>query len=1012
MSEEECDFAGTCPNKSEKPATEASKGQTEALKGLNFRCVPRSSLSDDREYRAVELENGLVCVLARDATSEKGAASLCVGVGAYSDDPSHYGLAHFLEHMLFQGTKTFPEDNSYKAFVARHGGSTNASTSGEQTCFQFDVVDDELEGALERFGLFFVEPLLKAECIDREMHAVDAEHSKNVNDDGRRAYQMLRVSASRDHPFSNFSTGNLDTLQIPNVRDKLLTLWKDRYDPKIATACIVSRRSLDELEVLAIKHFGAMSHTGSTGPYPDVEKMVQASLFDRTCVIYEHKPVRELRSLRVLWPLSFGLRDRYFNGGERVVTHALGHEGPGSLLAYLKARGWAHGLSTGVSPNLHDVACFSLSVDLTPVGEEKRYSDVLPAIFKGVGALWRNLRSDPHLAKRLWDEIAVVAAARFDFAYSKASPYGLAPSLARAAGDYAPEDVLVTCRPGLSTKMDGKWAPERSALVLTLVKELCDPRKIIVHCATKYCGLRLGFGEVEKEPFYGIEHASRDLTVEEREKLESAVDDSGTPDCNQELRAPAPNPYLPDPKRLVKMDFDLKCRAESSKEPPLFYESKGVYCWFKTDTTFGQPKAYVTVRVASDELGRDVTSWALTKLWVRTAMEMLKMPLYDATCSALSYDVSEMWAERSVDVDVSGLVGDGMTRLLDATLEGLASPQTYAEDAYDRCKERLQRSLVNSDKGRADSHAARWRREAMEEHRPTVDALRSAVGPLSLDDVRRFASKALESPAVLLHAHGAVSKADVDALVNAVSARLNPPTPALAWPDRSRLLHLPRGTMTIKRASPNAANDVNSAVQRVYDLGARTDLKRQAMVSLLVHVMKEPFFTQLRTREQLGYLVSARYGLARNRLLLILSIQSQVKDPLFVSDRLNAFLDTFRPQSLGDIKFQQAKESLATKWTEPDTSMHHEAHRFWSEIENPQTDGAPHFDRPYDIAKHVRNIDLAEIGQVYDSLKTDRARVLEVQVFGKDHVLLEDAVTHAPAVAAPEYCDPPPKAVA
>ena len=51
---------------------------------------------------------------------------------------------------------------------------------------------------------------------------VDAEHSKNLQDDGRRAYQVLRLSASPAHSFSNFSTGCLETLRFDGVRDALL----------------------------------------------------------------------------------------------------------------------------------------------------------------------------------------------------------------------------------------------------------------------------------------------------------------------------------------------------------------------------------------------------------------------------------------------------------------------------------------------------------------------------------------------------------------------------------------------------------------------------------------------------------------------------------------------------------------------------------------------------------------------------------------------------------------------
>ena len=200
----------------------------------------------------MRLANGLTCCLVRDSGTDKAAASLCVGVGAYADDKAVAGVAHFLEHMLFQGTETYPADNEYKRYVAERGGSTNASTSGEQTTFQFDVVEEALEGALDRFGRFFTEPLLLESCVDREMHAVDAEHAKNLQDDGRRAYQVLRENANPRHPFSNFSTGCLETLRVDGVRDTLLEFWKDRYDPSIATACLFSRRPLEDLEDLCV----------------------------------------------------------------------------------------------------------------------------------------------------------------------------------------------------------------------------------------------------------------------------------------------------------------------------------------------------------------------------------------------------------------------------------------------------------------------------------------------------------------------------------------------------------------------------------------------------------------------------------------------------------------------------------------------------------------------------------------------------------------------------------------
>ena len=85
---------------------------------------------DDNEYRHLTLENGLKVMLISNATADRAAASLDVNIGSLQDPVSRPGLAHFLEHMLFLGTKTYPEAGEYQKFIGQHGGSHNAFTAG------------------------------------------------------------------------------------------------------------------------------------------------------------------------------------------------------------------------------------------------------------------------------------------------------------------------------------------------------------------------------------------------------------------------------------------------------------------------------------------------------------------------------------------------------------------------------------------------------------------------------------------------------------------------------------------------------------------------------------------------------------------------------------------------------------------------------------------------------------------------------------------------------------------
>lgn len=60
---------------------------------------------DDRQYRVIQLPNQLEALLVHDAETDKASASVNVNVGSFSDPKELAGLAHYLEHMLFMGTK-------------------------------------------------------------------------------------------------------------------------------------------------------------------------------------------------------------------------------------------------------------------------------------------------------------------------------------------------------------------------------------------------------------------------------------------------------------------------------------------------------------------------------------------------------------------------------------------------------------------------------------------------------------------------------------------------------------------------------------------------------------------------------------------------------------------------------------------------------------------------------------------------------------------------------------------
>lgn len=91
------------------------------------------SQQDNRDYRGLQLTNGLKVLLISDPATDKAAAAMTVDVGHMSDPDNLPGLAHFCEHMLFLGTKKYPNENAYSTYLAENGGSSNASTYADNT---------------------------------------------------------------------------------------------------------------------------------------------------------------------------------------------------------------------------------------------------------------------------------------------------------------------------------------------------------------------------------------------------------------------------------------------------------------------------------------------------------------------------------------------------------------------------------------------------------------------------------------------------------------------------------------------------------------------------------------------------------------------------------------------------------------------------------------------------------------------------------------------------------------
>lgn len=110
-----------------------------------------------------------------------------------------------LEHAVHLGSAKYPDERDYKAYLAQHGGASNASTSMTHTQYHLTVRASALRGALDRLAQFFAAPLLRPEDVLREVENVHSEYSRNCNSGERVLERAGGGDATRLHGCSCFA---------------------------------------------------------------------------------------------------------------------------------------------------------------------------------------------------------------------------------------------------------------------------------------------------------------------------------------------------------------------------------------------------------------------------------------------------------------------------------------------------------------------------------------------------------------------------------------------------------------------------------------------------------------------------------------------------------------------------------------------------------------------------------------------------------------------------------------
>lgn len=210
---------------------------------------------DSNKYKYIKLKNGIKVVLIEKDVVQT-SISVNIGTG-FLEDPKHMqGLAHYLEHMLFMGSKKYPNTNHFGNFITKNGGFRNAYTGLENTTYVLQINNKHFKEALDIFSQFFIEPLFSPECLEKEVNAVNSEFIMYNSDDFRKYLELHKVILDDKEKFKNFGCGNIKTLtehfnkdgkiNYLKMREELIKFYNTYYVSENMSICIISKMTLIE----------------------------------------------------------------------------------------------------------------------------------------------------------------------------------------------------------------------------------------------------------------------------------------------------------------------------------------------------------------------------------------------------------------------------------------------------------------------------------------------------------------------------------------------------------------------------------------------------------------------------------------------------------------------------------------------------------------------------------------------------------------------------------------------
>ncbi|MFT5838436.1 MAG: protease-3 [Flavobacteriales bacterium] len=872
---------------------------------------------DGREYSSIILNNQLEMLLVSDPSIEKSAAALSVAVGSLQEPKEFGGLAHYLEHMLFLGTTSYPTVGDYSEFVSRNGGSQNAYTQLDHTNYMVAVNNDAYDEALSRFSGFFYEATLDETYADKERNAVHSEWTMKGPNDWVILEQLNGSTLNPEHPISQFNWGNLDSLadkENSKLHTELLNMYNTYYSANLMKGAMISNLPIADMKKLAKQHFAKIPNKNTSRP------MMTAAVAkpEHLKKIIHYIPQTEMKQLRINFVIENNAQ-QFAVKPNGYVNYLLANEMPGTLASTLRDAGLSDAVYSNYDADEYgNAGSFTLYIDLTETGVQNR-DKVMGAVLK-----YLDLLREKGVNPRYFKEIKQSLSNSFRFK-EKTNDYNYAMQIA-ADLQHTPAEYVLS-----SAYEYQRFNPD---VIQAVLDQLTLDNARIFYIDKEQPG------EQSMQYFAG-QYSVFDIELELEQRWHKLSE-------HFNLALPRANSLMPENFALVATQYIDK--------PEQLVAEKGHTVHLGHSALFKQPKGRVTLDLNTGLTKSSAKNHVLANLLNRGLSKQLTELQSEAGAAGMGLNTS---LSNGLSLTASGftdkqdvLLANALKQILDFDINenGLANLKaSFKSDIQSSKRQILLNQLFPKFSQVANLDAF------------SDESLLAEVEGILPSDIDVFKEKLLKQANLRVFAFGNYSAQQVKELSAFVLSQL-PEERQVAEIYQTPLLQPAQGKIYSWQEDVEMTD---IGLINAY-LAPRNDADL-ATARVLSQIISPALFKQIRTEEQLAYAVGFFGQTFREQMLLAYYIQSPAKGLAEVNERIALFRKGFTQQlaSVTADEFATTKNSVLITLTQPPKNLSEEMGKFIDDWRDQQWI----FDSRERLIAGVENVTLKDVQNLYNRIE-------------------------------------------